>query len=260
MLNNIDSSPPNHLKKKEIKRELKQLKEKMIAFQKKMNAQGKYSLLLVFQGMDASGKDGATRRVLEGVNPSGIKVKSYKKPTDEEFAHDFLWRVHQHTPAKGMIQVFNRSHYEDILVPSVMGYIPKEEIEKLKDQIKKQNHKNIFGTLEAFEKFTRDRKDVKLKIVGDEETQHVVEKIKSLGIETKVEILGAQQSEDIAKLMQGCLAFILFSNYENLPCVLEEAQACGSRIISTNVGGIEEHFKHDEENVFLLKPNEVDKL
>jgi PPK2 family polyphosphate:nucleotide phosphotransferase len=130
MLNNIDSSPPNHLKKKEIKRELKQLKEKMIAFQKKMNAQGKYSLLLVFQGMDASGKDGATRRVLEGVNPSGIKVKSYKKPTDEEFAHDFLWRVHQHTPAKGMIQVFNRSHYEDILVPSVMGYIPKEEIEK----------------------------------------------------------------------------------------------------------------------------------
>ena len=130
MLNNIDSSPPNHLKKKAIKRELKQLKEKMIAFQKKMNAQGKYSLLLVFQGMDASGKDGATRRVLEGVNPSGIKVKSYKKPTDEEFAHDFLWRVHQHTPAKGMIQVFNRSHYEDILVPSVMGYIPKEEIEK----------------------------------------------------------------------------------------------------------------------------------
>lgn len=130
MLNNIDSSPPNHLKKKEIKRELKQLKEKMIAFQKKMNAQGKYSLLLVFQGMDASGKDGATRRVLEGVNPSGIKVKSYKKPTEEEFAHDFLWRVHQHTPAKGMIQVFNRSHYEDILVPSVMGYIPKEEIEK----------------------------------------------------------------------------------------------------------------------------------
>jgi polyphosphate kinase 2 (PPK2 family) len=65
MLNNIDSSPPNHLKKKEINRELKQLKEKMIAFQKKMNAQGKYSLLLVFQGMDASGKDGATRRVLE---------------------------------------------------------------------------------------------------------------------------------------------------------------------------------------------------
>lgn len=124
----------------------------------------------------------------------------------------------------------------------------------------KQNHKNIFGILEAFEKFARERKDVQLKIVGDEEILHVQEKIKSLGIEGKVEILGAQQSEDIAKLMQGCLAFILFSNYENLPCVLEEAQACGSRIISTNVGGIEEHFKHDKENVFLLKPNDVDKL
>ena len=135
MLNNIDSSPPNHLKKKEIKRELKQLKEKMIAFQKKMNAQGKYSLLLVFQGMDASGKDGATRRVLEGVNPSGIKVKSYKKPTDEEFAHDFLWRVHKHLPEKGMVQVFNRSHYEDILVPSVYGYLDKKIIQNRFNQI-----------------------------------------------------------------------------------------------------------------------------
>ncbi|MEN8927428.1 MAG: PPK2 family polyphosphate kinase [Flavobacteriales bacterium] len=130
MLRKINTKAHDSLNKNEIKKELKVLNEKLIAFQKKMNAQGKHSLLIIFQGMDASGKDGAARRVLEGVNPSGIKVKSFKKPTDEEFAHDFLWRVHQHTPAKGMIQVFNRSHYEDILVPSVLGYIPKEVIEE----------------------------------------------------------------------------------------------------------------------------------
>lgn len=130
MLSNIDTKAHDSLNKGEIKKELKELNHQLIAYQKKMNAQGKHSLLIIFQGMDASGKDGATRRVLEGVNPSGIHVKSFKKPTEKEFAHDFLWRVHQHAPAKGMIQVFNRSHYEDILVPSVMGYIPKEVIEE----------------------------------------------------------------------------------------------------------------------------------
>ena len=130
MLDKHDSSPHYSLGKEECKEELKQLNKQLIGYQKKMQAQGKYSLLIILQGMDASGKDGATRRVLEGVNPSGIHVKSFKKPTDEEFAHDFLWRVHQHTPKKGMIQVFNRSHYEDILVPSVMGYISKEIIEE----------------------------------------------------------------------------------------------------------------------------------
>jgi PPK2 family polyphosphate:nucleotide phosphotransferase len=130
MLSNIDTKAHESLNKSEHKKELKELNQQLITYQKKMNAQGKHSLLIIFQGMDASGKDGATRRVLEGVNPSGIHVKSFKKPTDEEFAHDFLWRIHQHTPAKGMIQVFNRSHYEDILVPSVLGYIPKEIIEE----------------------------------------------------------------------------------------------------------------------------------
>mgnify|MGYP000725324638 CR=1 FL=1 len=137
MLDKIDSSPNNLLDKAEYKDELKQLNKQLVDYQKKMNAQGKYSILIIFQGMDASGKDGATRRVLEGVNPSGIHVKSFKKPTDEEFAHDFLWRVHQHSPAKGMIQVFNRSHYEDILVPSVLGYIPKEVVEERYEMINK---------------------------------------------------------------------------------------------------------------------------
>ncbi len=127
MLNKLDTTPPESLDKKEVKKENKKLLEEIITLQKKMNGEGKKSLLIILQGLDAAGKSGAAR-VLAGVNPSGIKVKSFKKPTDEEFAHDFLWRVHKHVPAKGMIQIFDRSHYEDILVPSVMGYIDEKTI------------------------------------------------------------------------------------------------------------------------------------
>jgi len=134
-LSQISTQRIDKSKKEEIRLENEKMITEIITLQHKMNAQGKYSLLLIFQGMDASGKDGAVRRTLSGVNPNGISVKSFKKPTDEEFAHDFLWRVHPHTPAKGMIQVFNRSHYEDILVPTVYGYLSKKELEERFDLI-----------------------------------------------------------------------------------------------------------------------------
>ena len=98
--------------------------------QQKMYAQQKYSLLIVFQGLDASGKDGLTKGLLKYCNPIGIKIKSFKKPAPDEYAHDFLWRIHQAAPAKGDVQIFIRSHYEDILVPSVEGYFPEELIEQ----------------------------------------------------------------------------------------------------------------------------------
>ncbi len=113
-------------KKKSIKSTLKEIG----SLQYKMYAERKHSLLIVFQGLDASGKDGLTYRLLKYCNPVGIAVKSYKKPTDEEFAHDFLWRVHKHTPGKGNLQIFIRSHYEDILVPSVEGYYTPEMIDE----------------------------------------------------------------------------------------------------------------------------------
>ena len=135
MLNKIETRASKEISDKSFKKENDILSKKIIEYQKKMNAGGKHSLLLIFQGMDASGKDGAVRRVLSGINPNGCIVKSFKKPTDEEYAHDFLWRVHQNTPGKGMIQVFNRSHYEDILVPSVLGFIPKDVIESRYEMI-----------------------------------------------------------------------------------------------------------------------------
>ena len=93
--------------------------------QRRLFAAEETALLVVLQAMDAGGKDGTIRSVLTGVNPAGIDVSSFGVPTEEERAHDYLWRVHHHTPAKGMIGVFNRSHYEDVLVVRVKGFAPK---------------------------------------------------------------------------------------------------------------------------------------
>ncbi len=95
-----------------------------------MYAQNKFSLLIVVQGIDASGKDGVTKSFLKYCFPAGVRINSFKKPTEEESAHDFLWRIHQFTPGKGEMEIFIRSHYEDILVPSVLKYLPAEIIEQ----------------------------------------------------------------------------------------------------------------------------------
>jgi PPK2 family polyphosphate:nucleotide phosphotransferase len=108
---------------KEIVKELDEL-------QNLLYAEHKHAILIVLQGMDASGKDGLIRKVLGNMNPQGVNVKSFKAPTDEEKEHDFLWRIHRHVPAKGMIQVFNRSHYEDILIQRVHKMIDDKTAEK----------------------------------------------------------------------------------------------------------------------------------
>jgi len=104
--------------------------ERIGELQHKMYAQNKYSILVVFQGIDASGKDGVTKGLLKYCNPIGISIDSFKKPTEEEYAHDFLWRVHKLCPRKGQMEIFIRSHYEDILVPSVGKYIAPEVISR----------------------------------------------------------------------------------------------------------------------------------
>ena len=118
----LSTRAPEGLSKNETKAKTAKLVEELEELQNKLYAESKHSLLLVLQGMDASGKDGAVKKVFSSVNPQGISVKSYKKPTEEELSHDFLWRVHKHTPAKGKIQIFNRSHYEDVLVTRVLGF------------------------------------------------------------------------------------------------------------------------------------------
>ncbi|MDR1535615.1 MAG: polyphosphate kinase 2 family protein [Planctomycetota bacterium] len=96
--------------------------------QYRLYAEAKTGLLLIFQAMDTGGKDGVIRKVLGPLNPQGVEVTSFKRPTPDELAHDYLWRIHSRVPARGKIGVFNRSHYEDVLVPRVHKLAPKEEL------------------------------------------------------------------------------------------------------------------------------------
>ena len=102
------------------------LLEELSSLQERLYAEGTRSILLVLQGLDASGKDGTIRHVFTGVNPQGCRVTSFKAPTPLELAHDFLWRVHAECPARGMIGIFNRSHYEDVVTVGVLGLAPEE--------------------------------------------------------------------------------------------------------------------------------------
>jgi PPK2 family polyphosphate:nucleotide phosphotransferase len=105
--------------------EFRALRDELIDLQARLYAEDKHQLLIVLQAMDAGGKDGTIRRIFRGVNPQGVKVTSFKVPSKLELAHDFLWRIHQAAPAKGMIGVFNRSHYEDVLVVRVHEIVPE---------------------------------------------------------------------------------------------------------------------------------------
>lgn len=109
--------------------------EKLSQLQELLYADARYSLLVILQGLDAAGKDGTIRHIFSGVNPQGCQVTSFKEPTPEELHHDFLWRVHRAVPARGMIGIFNRSHYEDVLVVRVHGHLSKKELAHRFDEI-----------------------------------------------------------------------------------------------------------------------------
>jgi PPK2 family polyphosphate:nucleotide phosphotransferase len=111
--------------KEKVQPVLDKLNDRLEVLQEKLWAEGERGVLVVLQGMDTSGKDGTIRHVFDGVNPLGVRVASWKAPTEEERAHDFLWRIHPKMPGKGEIVIFNRSHYEDVLVVRVRNLAPK---------------------------------------------------------------------------------------------------------------------------------------
>lgn len=135
-LSEISTRAPKGLEKEDYKRKTERLAERIGELQHIMFAEKKHNLLVVFQGMDASGKDGATSGVFGNCNPTGIDAYPFRKPTEEEFSHDFLWRISKRAPAKGMIQVFIRSHYEDVLIQRVHKWIDEA---KVSDRIKAIN-------------------------------------------------------------------------------------------------------------------------
>jgi PPK2 family polyphosphate:nucleotide phosphotransferase len=119
----------------EARAELAQLTAQIADLQARLYAEDQRSLLVVLQGIDAAGKDSSVKHVFSGTNPQGVRVFTFKEPTNEELAHDFLWRYHLQTPAQGMIHVFNRSHYEDVLVVRVKGLVEEERWRSRYDSI-----------------------------------------------------------------------------------------------------------------------------
>jgi PPK2 family polyphosphate:nucleotide phosphotransferase len=118
------------IQKSAAKEDLRHLRHRLDGLQRRLWAESERGLLMVLQAIDTGGKDGTIRHVFKGVNPQGVKVHSFGVPTPEESSHDFLWRAHQKTPAAGSIAIFNRSHYEDVLVVRVKGLTPEERWRK----------------------------------------------------------------------------------------------------------------------------------
>ncbi|MER2513292.1 MAG: polyphosphate kinase 2 family protein [Nitrosomonas ureae] len=155
--------------KEEAKAVTEKLTGNLSELQERLYANGDRALLIVLQGMDTSGKDGTIKSVMSGVNPQGCRVVTFKTPSAEELGHDFLWRVHQKAPAKGQIGIFNRSHYEDVLITRVHGLIP--------DKVVKQR----FGQIREFEELLSESGTVILKfflhISKDEQKERLEERI-----------------------------------------------------------------------------------
>ncbi|MGQ9548425.1 MAG: PPK2 family polyphosphate kinase [Roseiflexus sp.] len=124
-LRDIDPDADTGLTKEEGREQFAGFNATLDAMQAELYAARTHALLLILQGMDTAGKDGAIRNVMHNLNPQGCRVESFKVPTEEELAHDFLWRVHKVVPRKGMVGVFNRSHYEDVLIARVHSLVPE---------------------------------------------------------------------------------------------------------------------------------------
>ena len=167
-LRSLDTRPPSDEPwEEQFKTEnMQKLGEKLGQLQTLMHAGKSRGLLLVLQGMDTAGKDGAIRRVFSHVSPLGVRAEAFGAPTEHELEHDFLWRVHQKTPALGEIVVFNRSHYEDVLVTRVKGLISKEVCHRRFEHIRAFEqllHDQGIQVVKCFLNISRDEQKRRLK-------------------------------------------------------------------------------------------------
>lgn len=153
-LRNIPTTPPKGVDKNKCKKQALAYANVIGDLTTLFKANKEYSLLIIFQGMDASGKDGSVRSAFHRSSPLNLKVTGFGKPTDLEASHDFLWRIHPHTPAKGNIAIWNRSHYEDVLIQRVHNWIDKKTV------------KSRFEAINAFEKnLVKDNNTIILKFL-----------------------------------------------------------------------------------------------
>lgn len=135
-LNKIDPADTFDIEnKRKARTKLDLIHRCLLELQEVLYAQGKYGVLIILQAIDTGGKDGTIRKVFGPLNPQGVRVTNFKAPNHVEMAHDYLWRIHREVPARGMIGIFNRSHYEDVLITRVHNSVPKKEINKRYEQI-----------------------------------------------------------------------------------------------------------------------------
>jgi PPK2 family polyphosphate:nucleotide phosphotransferase len=157
------------------RKELTKLTERLERLQELLYAEHKHAVLIVLQGMDSAGKDGTIRRVFQGVNPQGVRVASFKKPTGRELDHDFLWRVHQETPGRGEMVLFNRSHYEDVLIARVHDLVPRPEWElryRAINEFERSLTESGTTVLKFFLHLSRDEQKRRLKERLDDPKKH----------------------------------------------------------------------------------------
>jgi polyphosphate:nucleotide phosphotransferase, PPK2 family len=169
-LDDDDAAPPGGLPKHKLLDDaVDEQGNRIRKLQQKLYADGRFALLVVLQGRDASGKDGTIKNVFRQVNPQGCSVSSFKVPTEEEQEHDFLWRVHQRIPSRRMIGIFNRSHYEDVLVPRVHKLVTKKILSER------------YGQINAFERMLTQNSVVILKfflhVSRDEQKKRLIERL-----------------------------------------------------------------------------------
>ena len=199
-LKDTSNRAPKDLDKDITKKKTSEILDKLDDLQNLLFAEGKHSVLVVIQGMDASGKDGVIRNVLGVLNPQGVTVRSFKAPTPEELSHDFLWRVHNAAPAKGMIQIFNRSHYEDILITRVHGWCDDETAKKR------------MNAINDFEKLLQEHNNTHilkfyLHISKEEQQERLTERLKEPGKMWKYnekDFEEAKLSDEYRKVYEDC--------------------------------------------------------
>jgi len=152
--------------KSEIKDELVRTRKRIAKLQEALYAESKSSVLLVIQAMDAGGKDSTIEAITQGVNPQGVVVASFKAPSKEELAHDFLWRIHDKAPRKGYVRIFNRSHYEDVLIVKVHGWASPEQTEQR------------YGHINDFERLLSDHGTKVVKVMLNISKEYQLEQFK----------------------------------------------------------------------------------
>lgn len=163
-----------HASRDEVAKEIKSLIQRLRELQERLYAEHERSLLICLQAIDAGGKDGTIRHVLGAMNPQGCKVVSFKEPTRTELDHDFLWRIHQQVPGKGEVAVFNRSHYEDVLIATVRELASKKVVSARYDQINEFEEiltKNHTHVLKFFLHISKEEQLARFKARLDDPTK-----------------------------------------------------------------------------------------